>query len=76
MADTYVILAFASDLESPVVLWESESYGEAQDWVKGYTRFGNWGGYDSLALYEISTTESVNTIHTQDSPIVIWEKES
>ena len=74
--NTYAVLAFSNDLESPVVLWESDSYSEAEDWVQGYTRFGDWGGYDEMALYEVAPYESVDTIHTQDSPFVVWEKES
>jgi hypothetical protein len=76
MADTYAILGFASDLESPVILYESGSYLDCELFQSKYTRWGDWGGYEALALYEIAPNEPVETIHETDAPIIVWDKES
>lgn len=76
MADTYAILGFADDMETPVNLCEFDTYTEADDWVTGYTRWGDWGGYDTLALYEVSPTETADSIHLTDQPITTWERET
>ena len=75
MADTYVILGFASDLSKPVVLYTSDSATQANDWRNGYTRWGDWGGYDTLALYEVGPCESPDTIHLYDMPIDTLDRE-
>lgn len=74
MADTYAILGFAQDMKEPVILFESDSSHDCARWQQGYTRFGDWGGYDLLALYEIAPHESVKTIHKTDAPILDWER--
>ena len=76
MTDTYAILGYANDLYGPVVLFESDSYESCNKWREQYTRFGDWGGYDCLALYEIAPSEQAFTIHKTDSPIMVYEKES
>lgn len=74
MADTYAILGFAQDMKQPVILFESDSAHDCARWQQGYTRFGDWGGYDLLALYEIAPHERVDTIHKTDAPILDWER--
>ena len=76
MADTYAILGFAPDLSGPVVLYASDSYTQCDTWREGYTRRGDWGGYDMLALYEVGPEQRPHSIHKQDSPIDIWERYS
>ena len=75
MADTYAILGFASDLYKPVVLYTSDSATQANGCRNGYTLWGDWGGYDCLALYEVGPCESPDTIHLYDMPIDTIEKE-
>jgi len=75
MPDTYAILGYADDLDGPVVLYESDSYTQCDNWRQEYTRWGDLGGYDALALYEIGPDQQAFTIHTQDSPIVVWERD-
>lgn len=75
MADTYAILGFSNDDSTPVVLHESDSMSECERWQSGYTRFGDWGGYDMLALYEIAPNQTAKTIHKHDAPIIDWVKE-
>jgi hypothetical protein len=70
MADTYAIIGFSN--ESPVVLHQSGSYTDCERFKDSYTRWGDWGGYEVLALYEIAPTQSADTIHTVDSPIIAW----
>lgn len=80
MADTYAILGFSPsthvrgliDSSSPVTLYESGSYGDCVRWVDKYTRWGDWGGYVALGLYEIAPYEGVDRIHLTDSPIEVW----
>ena len=74
MPDRYAILGFAQDMKEPVILFESDSSHDCARWQQGYTRFGDWGGYDLLALYEIAPHESVDTIHKTDAPILDWER--
>ena len=74
MSDTYAILGFSGTLDGPVVLYESDSYGACDRWREGYTRWGDWGGYDTLALYEIAPTQSVDEIHRLDAPITAWDR--
>jgi hypothetical protein len=74
MADTYAILGFGQDMKEPVILFESDSSHDCARWKQGYTRFGDWGGYDLLALYEIAAHESAKTIHKTDAPILDWER--
>lgn len=79
MADTYAILGFANDMESPVVLYTSESCLDCDFFKRVYTQGGclnSWGGYEVLALYEIAPYESVDTIHKTDTPVKTWERES
>ena len=76
MTDTYAILGYANDLYGPVVLFESDSYESCNKWREQYTRFGDWGGYDCLALYEIGPDERAFLIYKTDSPVLIYEKES
>ena len=73
MADTYAILGFSDTLDGPVVLYESDSYTDCDRWVQGYTRWGDWGGYDTLSLYEIGPDQTSLTIAWRDSPIDSWE---
>jgi len=70
MADTYAIIGFSN--ESPVVLHQSDSYTDCERFKDNYTRWGDWGGYETLALYEIAPNQSADTIHTVDSPIIAW----
>lgn len=76
MADTYAVLGWADDLNEPVVLYTSDSYTQCDTWRDGYTRWGDWGGYDMLALYEVGPDQSEDSIHRHDSPIDIWERHS
>jgi len=76
MADKYAILGFSQDTQEPVVLFESDRSHDCARFVHGYTRFGDWGGYDVLALYEIAPYENVSTIHKTDAPILDWSKEA
>lgn len=75
MPDTYAILGSSHDTETPTVLYTSESYTEADRWRDGYTRWGNWGGYDSLDLYEIGPDQTADSIHMHDSPIDSLERD-
>ena len=75
MSDTYAILGFSNDLDGPVVLYESDSYTACDRWRDDYIRWGDWGGYDVLALYEIGPDQTADSIHTADSPIITWERE-
>jgi hypothetical protein len=74
MPDTYAIAGF-SDTSDPVILFESDTAAACDQWRAGYIRFGDWGGYDALALFEIAPNQSADTIHFFDSPIEVWEKE-
>lgn len=74
MPDKYAILGFAQNMKNPVVLYESESAIDCENWQSGYTRFGDWGGYDAMALYEIAPYQSADTIHNFDAPIIDWER--
>lgn len=84
MPDTYAILGFSPsprvdglvDSTAPVTLYESDSYSACARWVDAYTRWGDWGGYVALALYEIAPHESLDQIHMTDSPIEVWQLES
>ena len=69
MADTYAVLGFSDTLDTPTVLHTSYSATEADRWRDGYTRWGDWGGYDSLALYEVGPDQTPDTIHLRDAPI-------
>lgn len=73
MPDTYAIAGF-SDTSDPVILFESDSDIACDQWRTDYIRFGDWGGYDALALYEIAPWQPVDTIHLFDAPIDVWEK--
>lgn len=75
MADTYAILGFAMDSDGPVVLYESDNYTACDRWRESYTRWGDWGGYDTLALYEIGPDQTAIGIPWRDSPIITWERE-
>ena len=75
MADTYAILGYADNLDGPVVLYEADSYTQCEQWKEDYTRWGDWGGYDALALYEIAPYERAFTIHTHDAPIIVWNRD-
>lgn len=76
MADRYAIKGYAESLDGPVTMYESDSYDDCVRWQSLYTRFGDWGGYDVLALFEIAPSESTLMIHLTDSPIITWERES
>lgn len=69
MADTYAILGFSHTIDTPTVLYTSDSATEADRWREGYARRGDWGGYDSLALYEVAPDQTADTIHLHDTPI-------
>jgi hypothetical protein len=73
MPDTYAIAGF-SDTSDPVILFEADSATSCDEWRTGYIRFGDWGGYDALALFEIAPYQSVDTIHLFDAPIDVLEK--
>jgi hypothetical protein len=75
MADTYAVLGFSDTLDTPTVLYTSESATEADRWRSGYTRWGDWGGYDSLALYEVGPDQTPDTIHLHDAPIDTLDRE-
>ena len=75
MADTYAILGMSYDTETPTVLYTSDSYSEADRWRDGYTRWGDWGGYDSLALFEVGPDQTAHTIHLHDAPIDSLDRE-
>jgi hypothetical protein len=72
MSDTYAILGYADDLGGPVVLYESDSYTQCEQWKDDYTRWGDWGGYDCLVLYEIAPHQSATTIHLHDTHTIAW----
>jgi hypothetical protein len=72
MSDTYAILGYADNLDGPVVLYESDSYTQCEQWRDDYTRWGDWDGYDCLALYEIAPHQSVTTIHLHDMHTIAW----
>ncbi len=76
MADIYVIYGFYEGKGGPVLMEEFTGYEEANRWRQGYTAYGNWGGYDCLALYEVAPYESTHTIHLIDSPVTTWHRES
>jgi len=76
MADTYAIYGFYEGKGGPVLMEDFTGYEEANRWRQGYTEYGNWGGYDCLALYEVAPHESPHTIHLIDSPITTWHRES
>ena len=73
MSDTYAILGLSGS-SAPVVLYESNNCGDCERWKEGYTRQGDWGGYESLALYEVAPYQSAETIAKQDSPILVWNR--
>jgi len=73
MPDTYAIIGFSNSIDDPVVMFESNIAEDCDRWRKGYTRFGDWGGYDCLSLYEISPDQSALFIHKSDAPIISWE---
>jgi hypothetical protein len=75
MADIYAIIGFSYALDGPVVLYESDSCTACDEWRKGYTRWGEWGGYDMLALYEIGPNQTALTIPWRDLPIITWDRE-
>jgi len=75
MADTYAILGFSYTLDTPTVLHTSDSATEADRWRDGYTRWGDWGGYESLALYEVSPDQTADTIHLHDACIDSLERD-
>ena len=74
MADTYAILG-VSDSE-PVLLHHTESCDDAAQWIKGYTKQGDYGGYDAIALYEVGQEQDASTVHLYDCPIDIWQATS
>jgi hypothetical protein len=74
MPDTYALAGF-SDTSDPVILFESDSAAACDQWRTRYTRFGDWGGYDALALFEIAPDQSAETIHLFAAPLDLWEKE-
>ena len=74
MPDTYAIAGF-SETADPVILFESDSYCACDDWRKGYIRFGDWGGYAALALFEIAPDQDAGSIHLFDAPIDVWERD-
>jgi len=76
MSDTYAILGFSETTDGPEVMFESDSSTECDRWRETYTRFGDWGGYDCLALYEISPGQSALFIHMNDAPIITWERDA
>lgn len=73
MSDTYAVLGFSDTLDTPTVLYTSDSASEADRWKARYTRRGDWGGYESLALFEVGPDQHPDTIHMHDAPIDIWE---
>jgi hypothetical protein len=72
MPDTFAIIGF-SETSDPVVLHESDSATACDDWRRRYTRWGDWGGYDELALFEIAPDQSAETIFLFDAAIISWE---
>jgi|TARA_B110000908_G_C10118931_1_gene386667 hypothetical protein len=75
MADTYAILGFSDTLDTPTVLHTSDSATDCDRWRDGYTRWGDWGGYDSLALYEVGPDQHPDAIHLHDAPIDTLDRE-
>tara|TARA_R110002153_G_C12971679_1_gene461381 strand:+ start:64 stop:447 length:384 start_codon:yes stop_codon:yes gene_type:complete len=75
MADTYAILGVSHNTETPTVLYTSGSYSEADRWRDGYSRWGDWGGYESLELYEVGPDQNPDTIHLHDAPIDSVERD-
>ena len=75
MADTYAVLGFSDTLDTPTVLYTSDSDADAERWREGYTRWGDWGGYDSLALFEVAPYQTPETIYLHDSPIDSLDRE-
>ena len=74
MPDTYII-AGLSDTSDPVILFESGTFAACDRWRNAYTRFGDWGGYDALALFEVAPDQSAETIHLFDAPVDVWERD-
>lgn len=74
MPDTYAILGFC-DIEPPTALYTSDSATEADRWRRDYISRGDWGGYDSLALYEVGPDQTADSIHLHDSPIDTLDRE-
>ena len=72
MSDTYAIFGLSAN-DTPVLLHHTESCGDAAMWIKGYTKQGEWGGYNAIALYEVGYGQAVDTIHLYDCPIDVWE---
>ena len=70
MADTYSIFGISGD--TPVLLHTTDSCGDADRWIKGYTRQGDWGGYGALSLYEVGQGQESETIYLHDCPIDTW----
>ena len=75
MADTYAVLGFSETLDTPTVLYTSDSYSDCGSWRDGYTRWGDWGGYDSLALFEVAPYQTPESIYLHDSPIDSIDRE-
>lgn len=75
MADRYTLHGF-SDTCEPVLLESFAHYTHAEAWFKDYTRFGDWGGYDSIGLSEYSPEmgDDVEWAH-KTGLIIIWDKE-
>tara|TARA_R110000751_G_scaffold75348_1_gene151920 strand:+ start:65 stop:313 length:249 start_codon:yes stop_codon:yes gene_type:complete len=75
MADTYAVLGFSDTLDTPTVLHTSHSATDCDSWLDGYTRWGDWGGYDSLAMFEVGPDQTPDTIHLHDAPIDTLDRE-
>ena len=75
MADTYAILGFSFTLDTPTVLHTSDSATDCDRWREKYTRWGDWGGYELLAMYEVGPDQHPDTIHLHDAPIDSVERD-
>jgi hypothetical protein len=69
MPDSYPIFGLSD--ESPAHLHTADDNLEAERWIRNYTRFGDWGGYSGIALYEMAPCETVDTLTQVDSPVII-----
>lgn len=74
MADKYPIFGVDS-LGDPYHLHTADDSTEADRWVKQYIRSGDWGGYQSIWIYESPPDQDPETINMIDAPIIGFNKD-
>lgn len=65
MQANYRVIGFYDGGSTEMETFETET--QARQWLEGYTRQGDWGGYESFICYEIASDDELWCIENEDS---------